>query len=576
MAGRFSTVELMRELGVRLLREQYLTQTELTEATEHAALLGTKLDRLLISEHIVEEAVVLKTLSAITGIPFARLADRKIQPEALEVIPMRTALHYQLVPVGLVNNRLTLACDRVPEVTDEESLQALLGCSIRWILCPARDVSEAIKHFYGLGADLLQNIMAAHDEHNGDRRSHAHAAVEGATMTPLVTAFIHEAIQMRASDIHLEPFDHRLRLRYRVDGVMQDIPLPRGIDAFGRALVSCIKVMAQLDISKRRQPHDGRIGIVVDGEEHDIRVSILPTHFGEAVNMRILSRQSGLVDFKELGLRADQRKAMEALTRLPHGLVLITGPTGSGKTTTLYATLEKMKTAETTIITLEDPIEYQINDIVQIQLNPKVGLDFAHGLRAVLRHDPDIILVGEIRDKETTDIAIRSSLTGHMVFSTLHTNDAADAIIRLVDMGIEPYLVASSLEGVIAQRLVRRICNACRTACQIDDEIVRQVREVFPDIDNDVTFYHGRGCPDCKFTGYSGRAAVFEIMPVDESMKALIVRRALGSEVRQHASRAGMTSLRNNAWRLALEGITTVDDVMRVTRRPDDMPLVSP
>ena len=569
MPGRFSTDDLMRKLGERLEKDRQLTRTELDEANERGGLLGAKLDQLLISEKIVDEETVLRTMSEITKIPFPRLADVTIQKEAIEEVPMRTALHYSLIPIELEHNRLTLACSQVPEMTDEESLQALLGCSIRWVLCPSRDISEAVKHFYGLGAGVLQNIVSSYESHDGDKTTHAHVAAEGANMTPLVSEFIHEAIQMKASDIHVEPFEKHLSLRYRVDGVMQDIPLPRGVHALSRSIVSCIKVMAQLDISERRLPHDGRIDMVVDGKEYDIRVSVLPTNFGEAVNMRILGREAGLMDFRQLGLRSDQTGVMEELVRLSHGIVLITGPTGSGKTTTLYATLAKIKTDEITIITLEDPVEYQIEDILQIQINPKIGLDFAQGLRAVLRHDPDVILVGEIRDTETTDIAIRSSLTGHMVFSTLHTNDAAGAIIRLVDMGIEPYLVASSLEGVIAQRLVRRICNSCREPAAIDATIVSEVRETFPTLGEDIAFYHGRGCPDCKFTGYSGRAAVFEIMPIDEAMKALIVRRALGSEIRGHAAERGMTCLRSNAWKLALEGITTVDDVMRVTRRTE-------
>jgi len=569
MAGRFSTDELMRELGERLESNKHLTQTESNEANERGALLGIKLDQLLISEKIVEEETVLKNLSEITGIPFTRLADVSIQNAAIEKMPMRTALHYKLIPIELQNNRLTLASSRVPEMSDEESLQALLGCSIRWVLCPSRDVSEAVKHFYGLGAGVLQNIISTYEDHDGEKKTHAHVTVEGANMTPLVTEFIQEAIQMKASDVHVEPFEKRLSLRYRVDGVMQEIPLPRGIHSLSRSIVSCIKVMAQLDISERRLPHDGRIDMVVGGKQYDIRVSILPTNFGEGVNMRILGREAGLMDFKKLGIQGDQASAMEELIKLSHGIVLITGPTGSGKTTTLYSALARIKTSEITIITLEDPVEYQIEDIIQIQINPKIGLDFAQGLRAVLRHDPDVILVGEIRDTETTDIAIRSSLTGHMVFSTLHTNDAAGAIIRLMDMGIEPYLVASSLEGVIAQRLVRRICNSCKEPVKIDDTIIREVRDRFPELTEEITFYHGRGCPDCKFTGYNGRSAVFEIMPVDESMKSLIVRRALGSEIRRHASNRGMSTLRSNAWKLALDGTTTVDDVMRVTRKTD-------
>jgi type II secretory ATPase GspE/PulE/Tfp pilus assembly ATPase PilB-like protein len=352
--------------------------------------------------------------------------------------------------------------------------------------------------------------------------------------------------------------------------VLQEIPLPKGIQKLRRSIVSCVKIMAQLNISERRKPHDGRIKVNIGKEEFDLRVSVLPTRFGETVVLRILNREAMFINLEELGLMNYQLPLVNQLSALPHGILLITGPTGSGKTTTLYAVLSRLNTKEVKIITVEDPVEYQMHGISQIQVHGEIGLTFDKILRSILRHDPDIVLIGEIRDVETADIAVRASLTGHLVFSTLHTNDAASAITRLVDMGIEPYLVSSCLEGVIAQRLVRRVCTACRREKAPDPAILEEIAVMFPpERIKKAKFYHGHGCPRCNFTGFKGRIAIFEIMVVDETLRGLIVRLKTSNEIRNAAITNGLITLRQDGWVRVLDGVTTVDEVLRVARKID-------
>jgi type II secretory ATPase GspE/PulE/Tfp pilus assembly ATPase PilB-like protein len=341
------------------------------------------------------------------------------------------------------------------------------------------------------------------------------------------------------------------------------------VEQLRKAIASCVKIMADLNIAERRKPHDGRIKVRSGADEFDLRVSILPTRFGETVNMRILNRKSMFIDLEHLGLTQAQLPIIEYLSSLSHGVILLTGPTGSGKTTTLYAVLSRISTAEVKIITVEDPVEYQIEGINQIQVNTAVGVTFASVLRSILRHDPDIMLIGEIRDMETADIAVRASLTGHLVFSTLHTNDAPSAVTRLIDMGVEPYLAASCLEGVVAQRLVRRTCDSCRVETEPPRVVLDEIAEVFPDEARGAKYYHGRGCPDCNFTGYKGRIALFEIMVLNDVLRGLIVKERPSNEIKKHAMESGLVTLRSDGWSRVLSGMTTVDEVMRVARKTE-------
>ncbi|MDB5289305.1 MAG: xpsE 3, partial [Phycisphaerales bacterium] len=367
----------------------------------------------------------------------------------------------------------------------------------------------------------------------------------------------------RATDVHIEPFENQLRVRYRIDGVLQEANIPTNVRKFHAAIVSRIKILSHLDIAEKRLPQDGRIRLRVNGREIDLRVSVIPMIHGEAVVMRILDRGDAVLGLEHLGMSARDRGVWDRVLDLPHGIILVTGPTGSGKTTSLYAALSKINQTDLKIITIEDPVEYQMRGINQIQISTKTGLTFASGLRAILRHDPDVVLIGEIRDRETAEIAVQASLTGHLVFSTLHTNDAPGATTRLIDMGIEPYLVASSLEMVLAQRLVRLICSNCKE--ELPREEMEKLRAEFG---NDVppVVYKGHGCRQCQNTGYRGRQGLFEMMPVTEDVRTLILERASSGTIRKVAIRQGMNSLRGDGWRLIKEGRTTVEEVIRMTK----------
>ena len=468
---RFYSDQLMMEMSHALLEEQLVSRGQLTELTSRQALSGETLDQMLVREAIVREQDILRILSSLTNIPFRHIGDFKIERTAVDKVQPRIALRYQFMPLMFDGAVLTVAVNRVPTLATADSLRVLLDAPLDWVLCTESDISKTIKYFYGLGADTVATIAetkpAPADVAIEARDVSLDSADEG--VIRFVNQVISEAIRMEATDIHVEPFEEELRLRYRIDGMLQNIPVPQGVRRLQKAIVSCVKIMANMNIAERRRPHDGRIRVRSGEDDFDLRVSILPSAHGETLNMRLLNRKTMFIDLEHLGLADDQMPAIKYLSAMPHGVILLTGPTGSGKTTTLYATLSRINREEVKIVTVEDPIEYQMRGISQIQVHSEIGLTFAKILRSILRHDPDIILVGEIRDLETADIAVRAALTGHLVFSTLHTNDAAGAITRLDDMGIEPFLVSSCLEGVIAQRLVRRVCNACRETAEPED-----------------------------------------------------------------------------------------------------------
>jgi type II secretory ATPase GspE/PulE/Tfp pilus assembly ATPase PilB-like protein len=385
---------------------------------------------------------------------------------------------------------------------------------------------------------------------------------QDASIIKFVNQMLVQAVKDNATDIHIEPYEDELKVRYRVDGILYDIAIPQDIKYFKSAIVSRIKVMASLDIAEHRLPQDGRVKIKVGGEDMDLRISVLPTQFGESVDIRILS-SSMLYSLENLGLLASDLEILEKLIKKPHGIIFVTGPTGSGKTTTLYACLSKLNKKDSKIITIEDPIEYQIKGITQIQVHPRIGLSFAAGLRSMLRHDPDIMMVGEVRDFETAEITIRVALTGHLVFSTLHTNDASGGITRLLDMGIEPFLVASSVECFIAQRLVRLICPGCKVKVMPDKEILREFG-----IENNIDkleIYEGKGCESCKFTGYKSRTAIYEFLVMNEEVRNLVLHRASSDQIKKKALQSGMHTLRMDGWEKVKKGLTTLNEVIRVT-----------
>lgn len=565
---RLYTDSLSLELTQALVERGLVAREQIEELKMRGSLTGDRLDTMLVREHFVPEADVLSVLSALTNIPFRPVADFRIPPEAVARLPAKVALRYRVIPLALEGGVMTLGVHQVPSLAAADNLRMLLNAAIEWVLCTESDVSRTIQFFYGLGAETVAGMADKTTATEIDlREADLAETAADAGMIRFVNQIISEAIRRTATDIHIEPFESRLRLRYRIDGILQEVPLPSGIQKYRKAVSSCVKIMADMDIAERRKPHDGRIKVRLGKEEFDLRVSILPTRYGETVNMRILNRKAMFIDLQHLGLFDDQLPLIESLSALPHGVILITGPTGSGKTTTLYAVLSRLNTQDDKIITVEDPIEYQMEGISQIQIHSKIGLTFASVLRSILRHDPDIILIGEIRDSETAEIAVQSSLTGHLVFSTLHTNDAPSAITRLTDMGIEPYLVSSCLEGVIAQRLVRRICTACKEEIASPPWAVGEVKATMPRIQPPYRFHHGRGCPECDFTGYRGRIALFEIMVLDDSIRSLIVKQRPSNEIRQQAIRRGFITLRQDGWRRVLTGTTSADEIIRVARK---------
>lgn len=560
----FPSETLARAFCAKLSELYEVPERKVEELCHRARWLGEPITNLVLREGILSGTQLRDSLSAISGIPTISLAEIRVAPEAVERVPVTTVSRCRIMPLLLRKEHIVLACDRIVSHSETEQLHVLLGCPIKWALCTPNELSESIKHFYGVGLQSFLDIET--QKRTGDDQDGGTEASPG--LSGFVGQLIDDAIQANATDIHVEPLENGLRVRFRIDGILYPITLPAGIDQYRRAVVSSIKVMAQLNIAERRLPQDGRFTRVTDGHSYDVRVSVLPARHGETISLRILNRQSTFLDLEELGLEQQQRAEIEDLMALTHGIVLFTGPTGSGKTTSLYATLAKLNTDERKIVTLEDPIEYDLAGVTQMQVQQEIGFTFPSGLRSILRHDPDVILIGEIRDSETASIAVGSSLTGHLVLSTLHTQSAAGAVVRLMDMGVEPYLVAASVQGMIAQRLLRRICPTCRETYIESQPVESEALGLFPGLESPIQFHRGRGCPNCRYIGYSGRQAVFEVFPMNEELRRLVIDRAPTSALVQHALSLGFTTLRHNAWRCAVDGVTTVGEVLRITRRP--------
>ena len=565
---RFYGEDMVQEVVARLLADGRLTEDQLVELQNRAALSMKPVDELALAEGLIDEQDFLALYAEFSGIPLRKIGDYRIGREVIDAIPARVALRYRVAPVQFQGGVLTLATARVPPFPVVEGLRVVLDRPLQWVLAPAADVNRTLTYFYGLGAETVEKLVAEAppDEEEGNEEDIA-AVTDDTGMIQFINMIIAEAIHMDATDIHIEPFEDKLRLRCRVDGILQEIPLPRGVERLKRSIASAVKIMGNMDISERRKPHDGRIKVRCDGNEYDLRVSILPTAWGETCCLRILNRNTVFADLDKLGLSQNQLPKIRQLADLPHGVILLTGPTGSGKTTTLYALLSRLNKTGVKIITVEDPIEYQMQGVSQVQVHSKIGLTFASVLRSILRHDPDVILIGEIRDTETADIAVRSSLTGHLVLSTLHTNDAPSAVTRLTDMGIEPYLIASCVEGVIAQRLVRSVCTQCKHETGVDAAIREEIAGYYPDLIGNAHFSLGNGCPNCGFTGYRGRSAINEVMVMSDQIRSLVVQRAAANVIKETAVAEGMVTLRRDGWLRVVEGRTSVDEVMRVVGR---------
>ncbi|MBM4442218.1 MAG: type II secretion system ATPase GspE [Candidatus Rokubacteria bacterium] len=552
-------------LGELLVKEALITPEVLDLAVARIQTSGELLGEALVSMGAVAASDILRVVALQHGLTY--LSQEELPPTVPVVknLSLKYLRQYGVCPLSVDGNVLTVATSDPlnPVITDD--LRQATGMQVRVVVSPLDAITDALDRAYeGVATPLQRIVEGMEDDRAGDGEedvNHLRDMAFEAPVVRLVNLLVENAISQHASDIHIEPFEDTLRIRYRIDGVLfdQEAP-PRRLQA---AVTSRIKIMAEMNIAERRLPQDGRIRVTLHNRRVDIRVSTVPTVHGESIVMRLLDRSSVFLPLEKLGFSGDTQRKFEALIKRPHGILLVTGPTGSGKTTTLYGALDKINSPDRKIITVEDPVEYQLKGVNQIPVRAKIGLTFATGLRSIVRQDPDVILVGEIRDLETAEISIQAALTGHLVFSTLHTNDAPGAITRLEDMGVEPYLLSSVLEGVLAQRLVRRICESCRVA---DTPARAELEAIGVDPNGAYTLFRGKGCEDCRGTGYRGRFGIYELFPITEDVRSLVLRRASTPEIRRHAIEAGMMTLRYDGWLKARDGLTTVEEILRVTQ----------
>jgi general secretion pathway protein E len=540
-------------LGEMLIERRQIEPEDLERALELQKERGDKIGKILVDMGTIAQRDILAALSQQLGIPLATLEAPPPAAPEIEGLSARFMRQSRFFPLAVQDSTLTIAMADPLDFDTIAAVRSFCGLKIETALAPEQDILDAIDRHYGDAAKQTEAEISAAEA--SENLEHLRDMASEAPVIRLVNAMIAQAIEQRASDIHIEPFEKEFRVRFRVDGVLfnQEAP-PRELKA---AIISRLKLMAKLNIAERRLPQDGRIKIKILGREVDLRVSTLPTLYGESVVMRLLDRSAGdFYDLRRLGFDDLMLARMEHYTSLPHGIFLVTGPTGSGKSTTLYSALKRINLPDKKIITIEDPVEYQMDGINQLHVNPQIGLTFAGGLRHIVRQDPDVIMVGEIRDRETADIAIRAALTGHLVFSTLHTNDAPSAITRLTDMGVENYLITSSLVAVLAQRLVRLICEHCKTSAGMT---------ISPEGDR-LEAFRGAGCELCKGTGYSGRMGIFELMEMNDELRTRVMKGEDAAALTQAARRYGMRHLREDGWRKVADGRTTVEEVMRVTQ----------
>jgi general secretion pathway protein E/type IV pilus assembly protein PilB len=525
--------------------------------------------RCLETANLTEE-VFLPKLAAAMDLPFEDLSKLSPETDLLALFPAKVVYQYKVIPLRMEEGGLRVATRDPFRIGLIETLKLASGKRIRLALAPLVEIDKAIKRLYGVGGETIEQMLEEDETSEFDDLLDADPEEldEEASVVKFVNQIIWEAHQEGATDIHLEPMERDLRIRYRIDGVLVPVSLPARLKRFQAAIISRLKVMSNMDIAEKRLPQDGRIGLRIRGEEIDIRVSTMPTVYGESVSLRLLMRQSTLLGMEHLGLTPQDSAKLTRLIGRPHGIIMVTGPTGSGKSTSLYTYLNTINSVDKRILTCEDPIEYEIPGINQIQMKPEIGLTFAVGLRHILRQDPDVIMIGEIRDKETSEIAVQAALTGHLVFSTLHTNDAASGFTRLLDMGVEPFLVASSVEALVAQRLVRTLCPECKHPGEYDQDYLEEIQFPLARAQN-ATLYQAGGCDACRNTGYRGRTGIYEILVVDEDIRQHVIGRDSANQIKQTALKRGMQTLRDDGWAKVLAGVTTVEEVLRVTEEEE-------
>ena len=556
-------------IGTILLERGLISDDQLSEAIAEQNRTGERLDHVLVRLGFVTDAEVLEAIGQQFAMPIVDLDDVQADPKVLRLLPAKLVFKQQCVPIERRNGTLRIAtCDPF-ELTAFDELRLLTGMAIELVLADERDIRKFIRSHYGVAGDTLDQLSA--DElptdiagrAAGDGTTDEIEQAQEASVIKLVNDLLIEAIRERATDVHIEPYEDRLSIRYRVDGVMSQAGVPPTVNRFRNAIISRLKIMANLNIAEKRTPQDGRISIRQHGTEFDLRVSVIPMLYGEGVVLRILRKSEKMFDLDDLGMEPAMLGKWDDLIARPHGILLATGPTGSGKSTTLYASLNRIVSDEVKAITIEDPVEYHLDGVNQIHVARQVGLTFAAGLRAILRHDPDIIMIGEIRDLETAEAAVQASLTGHLVFSTLHTNDAAGSITRLIDMGVEPFLVSSSVEGVLAQRLVRTLCTSCKRP------ITLEASEIPVDFDPgfEPHFHAGVGCRDCRNTGFRGRVGIYELLTLTDEIRELVMQRTNATRIARLAEERGMlVTLRKAGFEKVTEGRSTFPEVLRATK----------
>ncbi len=561
-------------IGSILVERGLITDDQLEQAIAEQQRSGERLDQLFVRLGFVSGGQVLEAIGQQFAMPIIDLNGIEVKDDVLRLLPPKLVFKQRCVPLEVRNNVLRVAtCDPF-ELTAFDELRLLTGMSIELVLADERDLRKFIRAHYGVAGDTLEELGAPGKD--GEKALDVDGVSGGvggtggeleqaqeASVIKLVNDLLLEAIRERATDVHIEPYEDTLAIRYRIDGILTHAGVPPTVNRFRNAIISRLKIMANLNIAEKRKPQDGRITLRHKGQEFDLRVSVIPMLFGEGVVLRILNKNTVMLELGQLGMDLANLKRWDELIRRPHGILLVTGPTGSGKSTTLYASLRRIVTDEVKAITVEDPVEYHVDGVNQIQVHPDVGLTFATGLRSILRHDPDIIMIGEIRDRETAEAAVQASLTGHLVFSTLHTNDAAGAMTRLLDMGVEPFLVASSVEGVMAQRLVRRICAECRQPHALE---ASEVPADFGPIAS-VPFFRGAGCRECRSTGYRGRLGIYELLSMTEQVKEMVLTHANANRIAQAALASGdLTLLRLAGFDKVRAGETTIAEVIRATK----------
>lgn len=550
-----------KRLGDLLVDAELITNEQLKSALDRQKSTGKKLGELLIDERIISESDMFKVLELQLGIAFVDIRKINIDPDIPKLINENLARRHILIPIKKENNKLIVAMADPLNIFALDDVGIATGLEVEPVTSSRLAIVSAIEQYYGKqrAEKAIAEFKRQYDIGTiSDLSEEDINETDSAPVVRLINSIISQAVKLKASDIHIEPSESKIRIRFRIDGELQEVMNPE--KSAHSAIITRIKIMGKMDISEKRIPQDGRVELSVDNKEIDMRISSIPTIFGEKVVIRLLDRENFLTTKAGLGFSQHNLMLLDKLIKFPNGILLVTGPTGSGKSTTLYAILKELNKARTNIITIEDPVEYRLEGVNQVQVNAKAGMTFASGLRSILRQDPDIIMVGEIRDTETAQIAVRASITGHLVLSTMHTNDASSTVARLVDMGVEPYLVSASVVGVIAQRLVRKICIQCKTSHTVDNFEKELLKE-----NEDISISKGKGCSACNGTGYKGRTAIHEIMPVNRDIRNLIEKRASIDEIRSAATNSGTISLRKSCKQLVLQGVTTIDEMIRVT-----------